>query len=75
VAEVKKNGYEPGQAFSERSLTVQEPSIHVYGDTATVRANGQAVHTKGRETQLYRKEQGHWRIVQVHYSADPSSRK
>lgn len=70
-----------GDTFSERKLTVKDPSIHVYGDTAWAefywdfaakrRKDGGAVATQGRETQIYHKEPGGWRLVHVHYSGMP----
>lgn len=69
-----------GQTFSQRHLTAQaEPVIHVYGNAAvvefdwdfvaTLRSNGSAVHTTGRESQVYVKfPQKGWRLVHVHYS-------
>jgi ketosteroid isomerase-like protein len=74
-----------GQTFSKRTLkNVGDVSIHVYGDAAVVefdwdfvaiaRANGQTVHTTGRESQLYVKLPGAgWRLVHVHYSGPPVS--
>jgi ketosteroid isomerase-like protein len=69
-----------GQMFSKRSLTLAaEPTIHVFGDAAvaefhwdfvaTLRSNGSAMHTMGRESQVYVKmpDKG-WRLVHVHYS-------
>jgi ketosteroid isomerase-like protein len=70
-----------GETFSERKLSVKDVSIHVYGDTgwsefywdfaAKRRKDGSPVATKGRETQIYHKEQGQWRLVHVHYSGMP----
>jgi ketosteroid isomerase-like protein len=70
-----------GETFSERKLSVKGVSIHVYGDSAwsefywdfaaKLRKGGSPVATKGRETQVYHKEQGQWRLVHVHYSAMP----
>ena len=70
-----------GETFSERKLSVKDVSIHVYGDTgwsefywdfaAKRRKDGSPVATKGRETQVYHKEQGQWRLVHVHYSGMP----
>jgi ketosteroid isomerase-like protein len=67
-----------GKIFSKRDLILENPAIHVYGDSAwsdmtwtfhaTVRGNGQEITTKGRESQIYHKENGGWRIVAVHYS-------
>lgn len=69
-----------GQTFSQRRLTASaEPVIHVYGDAAvaefdwdfvaTLRSNGSAVHTTGRESQfwVHFTDKG-WRLVHVHYS-------
>ena len=33
--------------------------------------NGEVIQTKGRETQVYNKTNGEWRIVHVHYSHIP----
>jgi ketosteroid isomerase-like protein len=70
-----------GETFSERKIGIKDVSIHVYGDTAwsefywdfaaKLRKGGAPVATKGRETQIYRKEQGRWRLVHVHYSGMP----
>src|SRR5690606_6420042 len=39
---------------------------------ATLRENGSPVVTRGRETQIYRRENGQWRIVHIHYSSMPA---
>jgi Xaa-Pro aminopeptidase len=72
-----------GETFSERKLSVHDVSVHVFGDAAEAefywdfnakfRKDGAPLLTHGRETQLYRKEQGRWRLVHVHYSAMPAS--
>jgi ketosteroid isomerase-like protein len=69
--------------FSERELLLENPLIHVYGDTAwsqmtwtfhaTVKNGGPNITTKGRETQVYHKEDGVWHIVHVHYSGPPQT--
>lgn len=69
--------------FSKRELMAKETGIHVYGDTAwseftwtfraTVKNSGQEITIHGRETQIYRKEDGTWRIVHVHYSGMPGT--
>lgn len=81
--EVKKNVYERamGETFSARKLTIHDVAVHVYGEVAwaefywqfeaKVRKDGSAITTQGRETQIYRKEGGEWRIVHVHYSGMP----
>jgi ketosteroid isomerase-like protein len=68
-----------GTVFSERKLAPQDILVHVYDDTAwsefkwdfvaTVTKDGSAFHSQGRETQIYRRENGQWRIVHVNYSA------
>jgi ketosteroid isomerase-like protein len=70
-----------GGTFSARKLTPKDIAVHVYGDTAwsefnwdfvaTVRKDGTAFHSQGRETQIYHRENGQWRIVHVHYSGVP----
>ena len=65
----------------QRKLTPKDIAIHVYDDTAwsefnwdfvaTVRKGGSPFHSQGRETQIYHRENGQWRIVHVHYSGVP----
>ncbi len=72
-----------GSTFSERKLTPRDISVHVYGDAAwsefnwdfvaKVRKDGSPLHTEGRETQVYHRERGNWRIVHVHYSGQVAS--
>ena len=81
--QIKQNVYLRlmGDTFSERKLTVHDISLHVYGDAAWAefywgfaakfRKDGSPLTTHGRETQLYRREQGRWRLVHVHYSGMP----
>ena len=66
--------------FSKRELILHEPVVHVYKDAAwsemtwtfhATKMDGSAITTVGRETQVYHKEQGGWRIVHVHYSGPP----
>jgi ketosteroid isomerase-like protein len=74
-----------GETFSERKLTIKDVSIHTYGDTAwaefywdfnaKLRKDGAPLATKGRETQIYHKEQGRWRLVHVHYSGMPATQE
>ena len=74
-----------GKMFSKRDLDLENPAIHVYGDTAwsemtwtfraTIRDNGQPLVTKGREMQILRKEHGVWHMLAIHYSALPTSAK
>jgi ketosteroid isomerase-like protein len=80
---IKTNFYEQtmGQSFSQRKLSVKEPAISIYGETAwaefywdfaaKLRKDGSPLATHGRETQVYRKVNGAWRLVHVHYSGMP----
>ena len=81
--QIKKDVYGKflGGTFSERKLTPKDIAVHVYGDTAwsefnwdfvaSLRENGNAFHSQGKESQFYHRENGHWRIVHVHYSGGP----
>jgi Xaa-Pro aminopeptidase len=81
--QIKQNVYKRlmGDTFSERKLSVHDVSVHVYGDAAWAefywdfaakfRKDGSPLATHGRETQLYQKENGRWRLVHVHYSGIP----
>ena len=69
--------------FSKRELILGKPVLHVYGDAAwsemswTFHAklkDGSEISTTGRETQIYHKEDGAWRIVHVHYSGPADTR-
>jgi ketosteroid isomerase-like protein len=83
--QIKQNVYERlmGGTFSERKLTPRDITIHVFGDAAWAefywdfnakfRKDGQSIATHGRETQIYRKMQGTWRIIHVHYSGMPTT--
>lgn len=72
-----------GQTFSERRLTVKDVAVHCHGDSAWAefywdfvgkrRTDGSPVTTHGRETQVYWKLGGAWRLVHVHYSGLPVS--
>jgi ketosteroid isomerase-like protein len=82
--QIKQNVYKRlmGETFSERQLTPRDITIHVYGEAAWAefywdfnakfRKDGQPITTHGRETQIYRKMQGSWRIIHVHYSGMPA---
>ncbi|WP_420236426.1 YybH family protein [Telmatobacter bradus] len=71
--------------FSKRQLLPDNMDIHVYDDTAwseftwtfyaTVKDGGPNITTKGRETQVYHRENGTWRLVHVHYSGMPETGK
>ncbi len=83
LEQIKQNVYRHlmGDTFSERKLSIRDISAHVYGETAWAefywdfaakfRKDGSPITTHGRETQVYRKEQGRWRLVHVHYSGMP----
>jgi ketosteroid isomerase-like protein len=83
--QIKRNIYERlmGETFSERQLTPRDIAIHVFEDaawaefywdfTAKFRKDGRSITTHGRETQIYRKIEGSWRITHVHYSGMPST--
>jgi len=83
--QIKQNVYTRlmGEMFSERKLSVHDVSIHVFGDSAWAefywdfaakfRKDGSPLTTHGRETQLYHKIQGRWRLVHVHYSGMPGT--
>ena len=80
---VKTNIYEKlmGETFSERKLSVRDVAVHAYKDAAWVefywdfvakfRKDGAAIETHGRESQVYLKRNGRWRLVHVHYSGMP----
>ena len=82
--QIKQNVYRHlmGDTFAERKLDIHDVSVHVYGDSAWAefywdfaakfRKDGSSITTHGRETQVYRKVQGKWRLVHVHYSAMPA---
>jgi ketosteroid isomerase-like protein len=67
--------------FSKRELLPDAAYLHVYGDTAwseftwtfhaTVKNGGPEITSRGRETQIYHKEKGVWKLVHVHYSGPP----
>ncbi len=69
-----------GGMFSKRELVLHDPAIHVYKDAAwsemtwtfhATTKDGVAITNEGRESQVYHKEHGAWRIVLVHYSGPP----
>jgi ketosteroid isomerase-like protein len=83
--QVKTNFYEKlmGGLMSRRNLVVRDITVHVFGDSAvaefywhfngTMRSDGSAVETDGRETQVYCKTDGaRWALVHVHYSGVPA---
>jgi len=84
-AQIKRNVYEKlmGQTFSQRKLTAHDISVHIYADSAVaefywdfaakLRKDGSPLTTHGRETQIYQKQNGMWRLVHVHYSGMPAA--
>jgi Xaa-Pro aminopeptidase len=78
--QIKQDIYEKimGGLFSERHLSPHDIAVHLYGDSAvvefywdfnaTMKKDGSPVTTHGRETQIYERKQGIWRLVHVHYS-------
>lgn len=84
--QIKTNVFEKamGETYSERQLTVRDLVVHPYGDSAwaefywhfqaRLRQDGSPVTTDGRETQIYRKLGGRWKLVHVHYSEMPKPR-
>ena len=79
---IEQNVFEKvmGGMFSARDLKMHDVMIYVNGDSAwsefrwdfhaTLRKDSSAVTTHGVETQVYRKQNRQWRLVQVHYSED-----
>lgn len=67
-----------GGLFTDRHLSPHDVAIHLYGDSAVVefywdfsakmKKDGSPVITHGRETQIYERHDGAWRLVHVHYS-------
>lgn len=69
--------------FTQRVLTLTTtPRIDIWGNTAlvqfdweftaTARADGSPVLTRGRESQVWRQSQDDWRLFHVHYSLLPA---
>ena len=81
--QIKQNIYQRlmGENFSRRNLIVHDVVIHVHQNAAwaefywdfhaTWRKDGSTLTTHGRETQVYWRIAGRWRLVHVHYSALP----
>jgi len=79
---IEQNVFEKGMGgmFSARDLKMHDVMIYVNGNSAwsefhwdfhaTLSKDGSAVTTHGVETQVYRKENGQWRLIHVHYSED-----
>lgn len=70
-----------GENFSKRNLLIHDVVIHVHQNSAWAefywdfharwRKDDSPLTTHGRETQVYWKIGGRWRLVHVHYSALP----
>jgi ketosteroid isomerase-like protein len=68
------------RAFSERKLEPSNVAIHAAGDSGWLvfdwtftgkMSDGQAITSKGWESQVYRRTPAGWRIVALHYSVPP----
>jgi len=82
-AQIKQNVYTRlmGETFSERHLSAHDIAVHVYSDSAwaefywdfsaKLRKDGSPITTHGRETQIYHRDHGAWRLVHIHYSPLP----
>jgi ketosteroid isomerase-like protein len=67
--------------FSTRKLSFFDVKYAYYGNVswltfywifdAKLRMNNSSVQTRGRETQIWKKVNGEWRLVHVHYSGMP----
>ena len=84
-AQIKRDIYENlfGKTFSERKLTAHDIAVDVSGESAVAefywdfaakfRKDGSQIATHGRETQVYFKRDGSWRLAHAHYSGMPVS--
>ena len=68
------------ETFVKRDLKTSDERISVYGDAAwaefywvfdTTLKDDTPLQTKGRETQIWKKEGAEWRLIHVHYSGPP----
>ena len=67
--------------FSARKLSFFDVKFAYYGNVSwltfywifdgTLKLNNNPVQTRGRETQIWKKVNGEWRLVHVHYSGMP----
>lgn len=70
-----------GVPFSDRRLNISQLSVHVGHDAvwaefywvfkAKFRTDRTTLVTEGRESQIYHRRDGEWRLVHVHYSGMP----
>ncbi len=67
-------------SFKSRKLSTISEVVNVYDNSATVQlywifdtvdASGESHQTRGRESLIFEKESGEWRLVHVHYSRLP----
>jgi Xaa-Pro aminopeptidase len=84
-AQIKHDIYDKlfGQTFSERKLSARDIAVDISGNSAVVefywdftgkfRKDGSQITTHGRETQIYFKQDGAWRLAHVHYSGMPAT--
>ena len=82
---IKQGIYERfGRLFTTRDLKSYKERISMYGDMAVLEFywifdatfagdDPVPVQTKGRESQVLKKIDDHWRIVHIHYSGMPDS--
>lgn len=81
---IKKNIYHFfWDYFTHRKLTSLKEDYSFYGNTANVdfywdyqavfKMNNEPIHTKGRESQVWLKENNTWKLVHIHYSNMPVS--
>jgi ketosteroid isomerase-like protein len=69
--------------FTTRDLKSHREVFNVYGDLAVVefywifdaifKADDKPMQSKGRETQIWRRQGGAWRLFHIHYSGLPAS--
>lgn len=69
--------------FTKRELHGANENVTVYGDAAWLtftwvfdaifKGKNQPIQTKGRETQLWHRTGGQWKLVHVHYSGMPTT--
>lgn len=67
--------------FTDRKLHGFNEKVILYNNVAWLtfewvfdarfKANNQAIQTKGRETQIWHRDDGFWKLVHVHYSGLP----
>lgn len=70
-----------GARFSSRKLQVRDVHVSVTGDSAyaefywnfeaIMRSDGSTLRTAGRESQMFLRTPGGWRLAHIHYSSMP----